>query len=249
MGSVAATYDVNADVGEGFPYDDELLGVITSANVACGFHAGDAATMRMVCRQAVERGVAIGAQVSYRDREGFGRRELQVPYADLVSGLDEQVETLSAVAADVGGSVSYLKPHGALYNRACWDAVQANAIAAVATRHGLPVLALPGSLLVARTQSTGGSALLEFFADRAYDAGGRLVARSVEGSVISDPAEVGARVHRFATSGLVMSIDGERIRVEADSICVHGDTPDAISVAIAVRDALERAGIQISSCS
>lgn len=247
--SDVSTYDLNADVGEGFLHDHELLRVITSANVACGFHAGDDNTMRELSRQAAANDVAIGAQVSYRDREGFGRRELEVPYAELVADLDEQVEKLSAIARDSSAAVTYLKPHGALYNRACWDAAQASAIVDVAAARRLPVLTLPGSMLAERAEVGGVPVMREFFADRAYDAHGRLVARTSDGAVISDPAVVASRVHRLVTAGWVTTIGGGRLPVEADSICVHGDTAGAVGLAIAVRAALTQAGVEVARCT
>lgn len=243
------TYDLNADVGEGFPYDEDLMGVITSANAACGFHAGDADTMRAVCAQAAANEVAVGAQVSYRDREGFGRRDLDVPYDDLVADLDEQVRALASACAEADTAVTYLKPHGALYNRAVWDAERAQAVAVVAERHRLPVLGLPGSQLLAEAGARGLPLLREFFADRAYDARGHLVPRSEEGAVIPQPEQVARRVRQLASDGTVTTIEGETRPVEADSICLHGDTPGALEVANAVRQALETAGIEVRRCT
>ncbi len=235
---MALLLGLNADVGEGFPHDAELLQIITQANVACGFHAGDDATMRAICDQAVEREVAVGAQVSYRDREGFGRREMEVDHDALVGDLTEQVEALSAAAMAAGTSVGYLKPHGALYNRVVWDEVQARAVSEVCVRSGLPLLCLPGSVALRQARERSGAVLREFFADRAYDARGRLVPRGTEGAVISDPALVAERVSRLLATGTVVSIGGDALDVEADSVCVHGDTPGAVALAEAARGAL-----------
>jgi 5-oxoprolinase (ATP-hydrolysing) subunit A len=241
-------YDLNADVGEGFGFDAELMDVISSANVACGFHAGDPQTMRTLCRWAADRDVAVGAQVSYRDREGFGRRDVEIAETDLVADLVEQVEALAAAAGRASTFVRYLKPHGALYNRCVHDPAQAHAVVSVATRYALPVLGLPDSVLLDVASAAGVPVRREFFADRAYDAAGHLVARSVPGAVIEDPALVVARVRRLVRSGTVVSIDAVELDVAADSICVHGDTAGAASLARAVRGVLETDGASVGAC-
>ncbi len=235
---MSARYHLNADVGEGFDTDAALIEIVTQVNVACGFHAGDADTMRTVCSLARDRGVDVGAQPSYRDRENFGRVDVEIGYDDLVRDLTEQVETLQAIARSVGVVVSYVKPHGALYNRVVRDEQQALAVVDVALRHGLPLLTLPGSVSERVMRERGGRALREFFADRAYAAEGRLVARSEPGALITDPAEVGARVRQLVSEGTLRTIEGETLAVDADSICVHGDSPRAVELAAAVRDAL-----------
>jgi UPF0271 protein len=241
-------YDLNADVGEGFGFDDDLLDVISSANVACGFHAGDPLTMRTLCGWAADRDVAVGAQVSYRDREGFGRRDVEIAEPDLVADLTEQVEALAAAATDASTSVRYLKPHGALYNRCVYDPEHARAVVSVATTYALPVLGLPGSVLLDLANAAGLPARREFFADRSYDAAGHLVARAVPGAVVEDPALVVARVRRLVRSGTVVSVDGGDLDVVADSICVHGDTAGAASLATSVRRALEAEGVSVVAC-
>jgi UPF0271 protein len=243
-----AQLDLNADVGEGFAFDAELMGVISSANVACGFHAGDVQTMRRLCGEAAERGVAVGAQVSYRDRDGFGRRDVEIAEADLIADLVEQVDALRGVAAEASTSVCYLKPHGALYNRCAYDVVQARAVVRVAQTYGLPLLGLPGSVLLDQGRAAGVPVRREFFADRAYSAAGRLVARSVAGAVIEEPAVVAARVRRLLQSGRVLSIDGVQLEAPADSICVHGDTADAAVLARSVRSTLAAAGVTVAAC-
>jgi UPF0271 protein len=241
-------YDLNADVGEGFGFDDELLDVISSANVACGFHAGDPLTMRTLCSWAAERDVAVGAQVSYRDAEGFGRLDVEISEPDLVADLTEQVEALAAAARDASTSVRYLKPHGALYNRCVHDPEHARAVVSVASTYALPLLGLPRSVLLDLASAAGLSVRPEFFADRAYDAAGHLVARSVPGAVIQEPALVVARVRRLVRSGVVVSVDGGELDVDADSICVHGDTAGAASLARSVRQALEAEGVSVVAC-
>ena len=220
--------DLNADLGEEVTDDDGLLAVVTSANVACGFHAGGPAVMRAVCLGAVERGVAVGAQVSYADREGFGRRELEVPYAVLAQQVAEQVAALSDAASAAGTTVSYVKPHGALYHRCSRDPEQAAAV--LEGSRDLPVLGMRGSVLLDLARDAGRRTVLEGFADRAYR-DGRLVDRSEPGAVLTDPADVTAQAVRLAA--------------EVGSVCVHGDTPGAVGHARAVRHALEAAGYAV----
>ncbi|TKK87103.1 LamB/YcsF family protein [Herbidospora galbida] len=241
--------DLNADLGEGFGAwtlgdDDALLEIVTSANVACGFHAGDPLTIRRVCEAAVARGVAIGAQVSYRDLAGFGRREMDVPAEELRAEILYQLAAVDGIARAVGGRVTYVKPHGALYNRVIWDAVQARAVVEAVTDYGpLPVLTLPGSAV----HGLGAPTVAECFADRAYTPEGALVSRREPGSVLHDPGEVAARAVRMAREGVVTAVDGSQVRVEARSICVHGDTPGAVGLARAVRDALTGAGVAVEA--
>src|SRR5919205_3113519 len=220
--------DINADLGEGFgPWrlgdDLALMSVITSANVACGFHAGDPLTLRRTCAAAVERGVVIGALVSYRDLAGFGRREMDVPPDELTAEVLYQIAALDGVARAEGGRVRYVKPHGALYNRIVRDPVQAEAVAAAVTAYdpSLPVLTLPGSALHEVTDLT---IVHECFADRAYTPAGTLVSRREPGAVIHDAERVTRRALRMAVDGVVEAVDGAEVRLDARSICVHGDT-------------------------
>lgn len=231
-------YFLNADVGEGFPDDAALLEVVTQANVACGFHAGDAASMRATCALAVRNGVSVGAQVSYRDRAGFGRRDVDVRPQTLVEHLTEQVQSLREAAAVEGASLDYLKPHGALYNRVVWDEERAEAVSRVCLAERLPLLCLPGAVALRRVEESGGTALREFFADRGYDAAGRLLPRDRPGGVLDDPGAVEERVRRLLDAGVVVADDGTQVPVQADSICVHGDTPRAVELARAVRATL-----------
>lgn len=224
--------DLNADLGEGVTDDVGLLGVVTSANVACGFHAGDTATMRMVCEIAAEHGVAIGAQVSYLDRDGFGRRAMD-PAADLLARwVAEQVHVLSEIAAACGTSVSYVKPHGALYNRVIDDAAQAEAV--LAGSGALPVLTLPLGEFQARALAVGRDVRAEGFPDRGYGDDGRLLPRSAEGALIEAPAEIARNAVDLARRGV-------------DSVCVHGDSPGAVAAALFVRSALVDAGFELAS--
>lgn len=239
--------DLNADLGEGVGDDDALLEVVTSANVACGFHAGDPLTIRRTCAGAVARGVAIGAQVSYQDRAGFGRRELEVPPEVLHAEVLYQLAAVDGIARSVGGEVSYVKPHGALYHRACRDPEQAEAVVrAVADyRPTLPLLTLPDSVLHEVAARHGVATVVEGFADRAYTPAGGLVPRGEPGAVLHDPAEVVARVLRMAVAQEVVAADGSVLRLGARSICVHGDTPGAVELARAVRKALADAGVTV----
>jgi 5-oxoprolinase (ATP-hydrolysing) subunit A len=244
------TVDLNADLGEGFGVwrlgdDDALLDLVTSANVACGFHAGDPSTMRRVCTRAVEAGVAIGAQVSYRDLAGFGRRFIDVAPAELADDVLYQLAALDGIARASGGRVRYLKPHGALYNAVVTHEAQAAAVVS-AVRDldpSLPVLGLPGSALLRAAADAGLRTVTEGFADRGYTAGGSLVPRRESGALVQDPAEVAARAVRMAREGVVEAVDGSTVPVAVESVCVHGDTPGAASLARAVRTALSDAGL------
>jgi UPF0271 protein len=248
-----AVIDLNADLGEGFGRwrltdDEALLAVVTSANVACGFHAGDPATMRRVCELAAARGVRIGAQVSYRDLAGFGRRAMDVPAAELTAEVAYQIGALEVFARAAGSGVSYVKPHGALYNRAVHDAGQAAAVVAgVRLAGSLPVLGLPGSRLLAAAREAGLPAVAEAFADRAYTAGGTLVPRGEPGAVVGDADTVVARSLGLARDGLVTAVTGEPVAVAARSLCVHGDTPGAARLAVRVRQSLEAAGLRVEA--
>jgi len=239
-----ASVDLNADVGEGFPNDESLLRFVSSANIACGFHAGDAGSMRWLCEACAERGVAVGAQVSYRDRAGFGRRDVEIGYDDLLVDLAEQVAELGSAATAAGIAVRYLKPHGALYNRAVWDREQARAV--VDAAGGLPVLGLPGSVLLEYAAESGVDAVREFFADRAYEPDGTLVHRSEPDAVISSVTAVAERVAGFVDAGLVMARDGTAMPMSAESICVHGDTEGAIDLARAISGVLGERGVSIT---
>ncbi|WP_225846778.1 LamB/YcsF family protein [Streptomyces sp. HPF1205] len=248
-----AVIDLNADLGEGFGRwrltdDEALLAVVTSANVACGFHAGDPATMRRVCELAAERGVRIGAQVSYRDLAGFGRRAMDVPADELAAEVAYQIGALEVFARAAGGVVAYVKPHGALYNRTVRDAGQAAAVVeGVRLAGGLPVLGLPGSRLLAAAGEAGLPAVTEAFADRAYTPEGMLVPRAEPGAVIEEGDAVVARSVAIARDGRVAALTGESVVVEARSLCVHGDTPGAARLAVRVRQSLEAAGLRVEA--
>jgi UPF0271 protein len=245
-----AVIDVNADLGEGFGIwelgdDLALLDVITSANVACGLHAGDPLIMRRVCAAAVERGVTIGAQVSYRDLAGFGRREMDVAAPELTAEILYQLAALDGIARTEGGRVAYVKPHGALYNRISRDAVQARAVADAVRAYdaSLPLLTLPGSAV--HEVADGLTVVAECFADRAYTPSGGLVSRREPGAVVHDEEAVVERAVRMAVDGTVVAVDGSEVALKARSICVHGDTPGAVALARSVRAALSGAGVAL----
>ncbi|WP_369386809.1 LamB/YcsF family protein [Streptomyces sp. CG1] len=246
--------DLNADLGEGFGRwtltdDDALLSVVTSANVACGFHAGDPSVMHRVCELAAARGVRIGAQVSYRDLAGFGRRAMDVPADELAAETAYQIGALRVFAQAAGTEVVYVKPHGALYNRTVHDAEQAAAVVAGVRLAGgeLPVLGLPGSRLLAATEEAGLTAVPEAFADRAYTPAGTLVPRREPGAVVTDEDTVVRRALAFAVDGAVEAVDGTTVPVAARSLCVHGDTPGAARIAVRVREALTAAGAEVGA--
>lgn len=256
--SHARAIDLNADLGEGFGRwsltdDAALLESVTSANIACGFHAGDPAIMHRVCGMAAERDVAIGAQVSYRDLAGFGRRAMDVPCHELAAEIAYQIGALEVFAAAAGPGVSYVKPHGALYNRVAHDRRQAAAVvdgivlACQATGRDLPVMGLPDSQLLAAATEAGLPTITEAFADRAYMPDGSLVPRSESRAVVTDPGEVVARALAIAAGLPVASRDGSELVITAQSLCVHGDTPGAAALAAQVRLALADAGMQVRS--
>jgi UPF0271 protein len=244
--------DLNADLGEGFGRwelgdDQAMLEIVTSANVACGFHAGDPQIMRRVCTQATERGVSIGAQVGYRDLAGFGRRPIDMEPAALVDDVLYQLGALDAFARVAGSRVAYVKPHGALYNTAATSEAVAGAIAEAVRLFdpSLPLLGLAGSQLLRQAEANGLRGVSEAFADRAYTADGLLVSRRLPGAVLHDPAEIADRCAQLATAGTVRAVDGSSVAVAAASICVHGDTAGAVDIARAVRQALEQAGLEL----
>jgi UPF0271 protein len=246
--------DLNADLGEGFGRwrlgdDEALLNVVTSANVACGFHAGDPSIMRRVCAEAVTRGVRVGAQVGYRDLAGFGRRAMDYDPDELTAEVLYQLGALDTFARAAGDRVRYVKPHGALYNRIVHDEVQAAAVVdAVRTFNAsLPLLGLPGSAVLRLAADAGLAGVAEAFADRAYTADGRLVPRGVQGAVIDDPSLVRSRCVAFATGAPVSSLDGTPVRIVARSVCLHSDTPGAAALAASVRVALREAGVPVEA--
>ncbi|MCW4456627.1 5-oxoprolinase subunit PxpA [Microbacterium sp. MPKO10] len=246
--------DLNCDLGEtvdGQPTADDaaMFAHISSANVACGFHAGDADSMRRSCELAVRHNVVVGAHVSYRDRENFGRVDSEIDRATLVSHVVEQIETLNTIADAAGTAVRYVKPHGALYNRIARDPERADAVAeAVARSCALPIMGLPDSRIADAASAHGLRFIREAFVDRGYRADGTLVPRNDPGALLA-PDAVAERAVAIVAEHEVIAATGERVRLDVDSLCVHGDTPGAVQMAADVRAALERDGIAIEAVS
>ena len=248
------TMDLNSDLGESlgaWPMGDDaaMLEIVSSANVACGFHAGDPAGILQTLRAAAARGVVVGAHVAYPDLKGFGRRNMDVASADLVADVIYQIGALQGLAAAAGTCVRYVKPHGALYNTIAHDARQAHdVIAAIrAVNPQLALVALAGSPLVQWARDAGLRVVSEAFADRAYTPQGALVSRREKSEVLHDPEQIAQRMLRLAQEGVIEAVDGSVVRIEADSICVHGDSPDAVAIARQLRARLEAEGIAIAS--
>ena len=246
--------DLNSDLGESLGAwtmgdDAAMLDIVSSANVACGFHAGDPAGILATLRAAQARGVTVGAHVAYPDLVGFGRRNMDVASSDLVADVIYQIGALQGLAQAAGTRVRYVKPHGALYNTIAQDARQArDVITAIrAVDADLALVALAGSPLVAWARDAGLRVIGEAFADRAYTPQGTLVSRREKGAVLHDSALVAARMLRLVRDGVVEAIDGSLARVDAQSICVHGDSPGAVEMARAVRMALESDGVTVRS--
>jgi 5-oxoprolinase (ATP-hydrolysing) subunit A len=244
--------DLNSDLGESFGRwelgdDEAVLGLVTSANVACGFHAGDPSVLLRTCEQAAERGVVVGAQVSYRDLAGFGRRFMEMDAAELTAEVVYQIGALQGICSVAGTTVRYVKPHGALYNAVVHHESQAAAVVEAVRRYdpSLAILGLPGSVLLELAEQAGLPTVTEAFADRGYTSEGTLVPRSQRGALLHDPDEVATRVVRLVTEGRITAVDGTEITMRADSVCVHGDSPGAVEMASAVRKALTGAGVEI----
>jgi UPF0271 protein len=239
--------DLNADVGEeagGDDGDGALLDVVTSASVACGFHAGDPSVMRRTLGEAVARHVVVGAHPSYPDREGFGRREMAISPARLTDDLLYQIGALDGLARSYSARVRYVKPHGALYHRMGDDDACARAVCDALRAYGdLTLLAPYGSDVLGVADQLGVDVATEAFADRAYLPDGRLAPRGEAGAIVTDGAEVAARAVTLAVEHRVTTIDGSLIPIVASSICIHGDTPGSADLARQVRDALSTAGI------
>lgn len=244
--------DINSDLGESFGAwkmgdDAAMLDIVSSANVACGFHAGDPAGILRTLRAARQRGVAVGAHVGYRDLAGFGRRNMDPSSEELVGDVIYQIGALKGLAAAAGTAVTYVKPHGALYNTIATDERQANDVitAIRSVDPGLVLLALAGSPLIRQARAAGLAVVAEAFADRAYSADGQLVSRREKGAVLHDPEEIARRIVRMARDGVIRSIDGGDVAIDAQSVCVHGDSPDAVSIARRLRAGLEEAGLSV----
>jgi UPF0271 protein len=244
--------DLNGDVGEGFGRwvlgdDDSMLEVLTSANIACGFHAGDPRTMRRLCSMAADKGVTIGAHVGYRDLVGFGRRFIDVEPEELTADVFFQIAALDGFAQLAGTRVRYVKPHGALYNAMFTNASQAAAVveAVHSWNPAMPVLGLPGSQWLQQASAAGLPTVREALADRAYSSSGALIPRGEPGALLLDPDEVARRCVEMVVNGRVVADDNSTLSVVPQSLCVHGDTPGAVELARRVRTALRDSGVDL----
>ncbi|WP_255455413.1 LamB/YcsF family protein [Cryobacterium frigoriphilum] len=246
--------DLNSDVGESFGMytlgdDAAIIASVSSVNVAGGFHAGDPSTIRATCAAAAAAGVTVGAHPGYRDLAGFGRRFIDMEPAELSNDVIYQIGAVQALARAAGTSVRYVKPHGALYNTIAHHPVQAQAVldAILAVDPTLPLMTLPNSEVGRLARASGLRTVSEAFADRAYNVDGSLVSRTKPGAVLHSVTAVTDQVLRLVLEGQVVAIDGTVIDVPVESICLHGDTPDAVNLAAAIRAALEGAGVTIAS--
>ncbi|HEX3840500.1 MAG TPA: 5-oxoprolinase subunit PxpA [Acidimicrobiales bacterium] len=246
-----AEVDLNADLGEAetlLPSDLAVLDCVTSANLSCGFHAGNREAIQASLDAALERGVAIGAHVSYRDREGFGRRPMEVPAPQLLADIIEQYGMLAEMATASGGSVGYIKPHGALYNRMGVDEAVAGVVVKAVNECGVRLLVAQAGTVVAGLAAAAGLEVVgEAFADRGYLGDGRLVPRSQPDALVTDPHRVAQRALSLVTRGGIEATDGSWVAVGCQTLCVHGDTPSASASARETRTALEAAGVTVRS--
>jgi len=244
--------DLNADIGEGDPKSDEaLIQLVTSANIACGLHAGDSHTMRKTVALAVQHGVAVGAHPGFDDREGFGRRPVQLSPTELADLLLYQLGALDAIARADGAALHHVKPHGALYNQAEHDETLATAIIAAVRMFDpqLRMVGRAGSAMARAASALGHSFTPEAFADRRYRADGSLMPRSEPGAVLTQPEDVAAQVRRLVTHGEVLSGDGTHVPVAFESLCLHGDTPGSAALAARIRQELGTLGVSVSAPS
>ncbi|QND44504.1 LamB/YcsF family protein (plasmid) [Rhizobium lusitanum] len=246
--------DLNSDLGESYGAwrmgdDDTMLAIVSSANVACGFHAGDPAGIWKTVKAAADKGVSIGAHVSYPDRVGFGRRDMDVTSGELIADVIYQIGALKGMAAAAGTTVGYVKPHGALYNRIAHDPKQGQAVidAIKAIDPSLVLMGLANAPILKLAQASGLKTVAEAFADRAYTPDGQLVSRREQGSVLHDTQRIAQRMLQLANKGTLEAVDGSTIRIDAQSICVHGDSPGAVAIAHEIRRAFEADGVTVRS--
>ena len=248
------TMDLNSDLGESFGAwsmgdDAAMLDIVSSANVACGFHAGDPAGILKTLKEAKARNVVVGAHIAYPDLVGFGRRNMDIGSSDLIASCIYQIGALQGLAQAAGTTVKYVKPHGALYNKIAQDKRQASDVitAMLALDKNLTLLALASSPLIQWARDAGLNVVAEAFADRAYTPQGELVSRTLPGAVLHDEALITERMLNLVREGTLQAIDGSTVRIEADSICVHGDSPGAVSIARNLRQRFEQEQIQLTS--
>jgi UPF0271 protein len=248
--SVTASIDFGGDLGEGAGTDAAIMPLISSANIACGGHAGNDNSMRTTVELALRNKVAIGAHPGYPDREHFGRVAMDIPSRELIESIRRQLDSLISIALRMGGRVTHVKAHGALYNQGERDAAIARSIIfgvqAATGGHELVIVAPPGSAMLDEAQGMGMKVAREGFVDRAYEPDGTLQSRSIAGSVLSHPAEAVRQALSFVKDGGVTAIDGSFLKLQVDTLCVHGDTPGAADIARAVRDALNSAKVKVA---
>jgi len=247
-----AKIDLNADLGESFGdwqmgADAQMLDIVSSANIACGGHAGDNATMAETIRMATDRSVAIGAHPGFEDKQGFGRRRIPLTTNEIAELIASQVGALKGIAALTGATVSYVKPHGALNNWACVDRAVADAIAhsMKTSCPELAMLAVSGTELERASRAAGLETFCEVFADRGYSDDGNLVARGQEGAMISDAKQASDRLIQFLETGLMPTVSGGMVKLNVASICVHGDGPHAVEMATQIRNDLQSSGFEL----
>ncbi len=242
--------DINSDLGEGAGTDAALMPLITSANIACGGHAGNDNTMRAAIELAMKNGVVVGAHPGYPDRERFGRVPLEMDPRELIEAVRRQIDAIAGIASRLGARVAHVKAHGALYNQAERDpAVARNilfGIQAATGGHELVVFAPPESAMYAEAKAMGMKAAREGFIDRAYEPDGTLRPRTIAGALVTDPAAAAAQALAFLRDGGVTTTDGSFLKLEVDTLCIHGDTPGAAEIALAVREALRSAKAKVA---
>jgi UPF0271 protein len=247
---VAGSIDFNSDLGEGAGTDTALMPLVTSANIACGGHAGNDNTMRTTVELAIRNKVAIGAHPGYPDRERFGRVPMDIPARELIESIRRQIDALIGITSRMGARVTHVKAHGALYNQAERDAATARnilfGVQAATGGHELVIVAPPGSAMLDEAKGMGMKVAREGFADRAYEPDGTLQSRSIAGAVLTDPADAVRQALSFVKHGGVNAVDGSFLKLEVDTLCVHGDTPGAAAIAHAVRDALNSAKVKVA---
>jgi UPF0271 protein len=247
---VARSIDFNSDLGEGAGTDAAIMPVVTSANIACGEHAGNDNTMRTTIELAMRYRVAIGAHPGYPDRERFGRVPMDIPSRELIESIRRQIDSLIGIAGRMGGQVTHVKAHGALYNQSERDAAIARniifGVRAATGGHDLVIVAPPGSAMLEEAKGMGMKVAREGFVDRAYEPDGTLQSRSIAGSVLTHSADTVRQALSFVKNGGVTTVDGTFLKLEVDTLCVHGDTPGAADIARAVREALNGAKVKVA---
>jgi 5-oxoprolinase (ATP-hydrolysing) subunit A len=243
--------DFNSDLGEGAGTDAAIMPLVTSANIACGGHAGNENTMRTTVELAMRYKVAVGAHPGYPDRERFGRVAMEIPARELMESIRRQIDSLVGITSRMGGRVTHVKAHGALYNQAERDPVTARnilfGVQAATGGHELVIVAPPGSAMLQEAKGMGMKVVREGFVDRAYEPDGTLQSRAIAGAVLTNPADALRQALSFVKKGGVTAVDGSFLELDVDTLCVHGDTPGAADIARAIRDGLRDAKVKITA--